>query len=321
MENVKKTIVRKSKEHSRLSTRQSNQHFIFGNTNKLPDNILPTNKDVGRYFVYLKSTENASNKKLSGQIAEELIDIWNRASIPTVQLLAVQHKVIRLIERGLYLSRSKKSKKLTSAFKTNLNKLFDICCCKCPTKSHVDLNCNAGCKEVHVDCNCRRNSKVPREETSFLFDQRTVGKMYIGNIDAVATGKQFKKLKRKCEECRSEEKRKFERYREQCSSTAGITNSSSSSSLSSSNSSDTEMVKSDMSDPEMKQQMRMSLPHLAMQADRYGLSDRSVAAIATATLIDVGMISKGNDQMLIDRSKVQRERQKVRKNLQHRQNN
>ena len=101
---MKKTIVRKSKEHSQLSTRQSNQHFIFGNANTLPDNILPTNKDVGRYFVSLKSTENASNKKLSGQIAEELIDIWNRASMPTVQLLAAQHKVIRLIERGLYLS-------------------------------------------------------------------------------------------------------------------------------------------------------------------------------------------------------------------------
>lgn len=321
MENVKKVIVRKSKEHSQLLTRQSNQHFIFGNANKLPDNILPTNKDVGRYFVYLKSTEseNASNKILSGQIAGELIDIWNRASIPTIKLLAVQHKVTRLIERGLYLSRSKTSKKLTSAFKTNLNKLFDICCCKCPTKSHVDLNCIAGCKEVHVDCKCRRNSKVPREETCFLFDQRTVRKMYIGSVDAAATRKQVTKLKRKCEEYRSEEKRKFQRYREQCSSTADIANSSSPSS--SSSSSNTEIVKSDMSDPEMKQQMRMSLPHLAMQADRYGLSDRSVAAIATATLIDVGMISKGNDQMLIDRSKVRRERKKVRKNLQRCQNN
>lgn len=52
-----------------------------------------------------------------------------------------------------------------------------------------------------------------------------------------------------------------------------------------------------------------------MQADRFGVSDRAAAAIATATLIDVGMIKKNNTRLVIDRSKVRRERQKFRQSL------
>ena len=62
--------------------------------------------------------------------------------------------------------------------------------------------------------------------------------------------------------------RKSERYSESCSTTAGITSSFSSTV----NNSDSEMVQSDISDPDMKeQQMRVPLPHLAMQADRYSI--------------------------------------------------
>jgi len=61
--------------------------------------------------------------------------------------------------------------------------------------------------------------------------------------------------------------------------------------------------------------MRIPLPNLAMQADRFGVSDRATAALATATLIDVGMIQKDDDRLVIDRSKVRRERQKVRQSI------
>ena len=63
------------------------------------------------------------------------------------------------------------------------------------------------------------------------------------------------------------------------------------------------------------EQMRIPLPNLAMQADRFGVSDRAAAALATATLIDVGMIKKDDDRLVIDRSKVRRERQKVRQSM------
>jgi len=43
--------------------------------------------------------------------------------------------------------------------------------------------------------------------------------------------------------------------------------------------------------------MRIPLPNLAMQADRFGVSDRAAAALATATLIDVGMIQKDDDRL------------------------
>jgi hypothetical protein len=61
--------------------------------------------------------------------------------------------------------------------------------------------------------------------------------------------------------------------------------------------------------------MRIPLPNLAMQADRFGVSDRAAAALATATLIDVGMIKKDDDRLVIDRSKVRRGRQKMRQSI------
>ena len=61
--------------------------------------------------------------------------------------------------------------------------------------------------------------------------------------------------------------------------------------------------------------MKIPLPNQAMQADRFGASERAAAALATATLIDVGTIKKDDNGLVIDRSKVRRERQKVRQSM------
>ena len=63
-------------------------------------------------------------------------------------------------------------------------------------------------------------------------------------------------------------------------------------------------------------QNRQSWPNLARAADRCGLSDRSVAIIVNAALEDLGYITKTNTKMILDRSKVRRERQKHRKRIQ-----
>ena len=45
--------------------------------------------------------------------------------------------------------------------------------------------------------------------------------------------------------------------------------------------------------------MRQPLKHVAMQTDRFGISDRATAAIATATLIDFGLITANDTHLLI----------------------
>ncbi|KAK5649767.1 hypothetical protein RI129_000796 [Pyrocoelia pectoralis] len=61
---------------------------------------------------------------------------------------------------------------------------------------------------------------------------------------------------------------------------------------------------------------KIKLETLSKICDRYGLSDRSAAAIATAVLQDVGVVSSEDTTNVIDRSKVRRARSKNRENIQ-----
>ena len=60
--------------------------------------------------------------------------------------------------------------------------------------------------------------------------------------------------------------------------------------------------------------MRLRLNHVVREADRYGLSDRAPATIYTALLCDFGLVNKTNQTMIIDKSKVRRERNMFRAN-------
>ena len=65
----------------------------------------------------------------------------------------------------------------------------------------------------------------------------------------------------------------------------------------------------------VSKQMRTELPRLAMEADRYHLSDRVTASIATAVLSDLSVVTKEDQSMIIDKNKVRRSREKNRANL------
>jgi len=46
------------------------------------------------------------------------------------------------------------------------------------------------------------------------------------------------------------------------------------------------------------------IPTVALEADRYGISNRSAAAISTAVLIDYGIVTSDNKMNIIDHQKV-----------------
>ena len=60
---------------------------------------------------------------------------------------------------------------------------------------------------------------------------------------------------------------------------------------------------------------RRQLPALASACDRYGISDRSAAAIATAVLEDYGVVNPKATSHVIDPSKIRRERKRKRNQL------
>ena len=57
------------------------------------------------------------------------------------------------------------------------------------------------------------------------------------------------------------------------------------------------------------------LPTIALEADRFDVSNRAAAAITTAALINFGVVSAENRMHIIDSNKVWRARQKLRKNV------
>ena len=48
------------------------------------------------------------------------------------------------------------------------------------------------------------------------------------------------------------------------------------------------------------------IPTVAVEADRYGVSNRAAAAICTATLIDYGIITPDDRTNIVDQHKVRR---------------
>lgn len=72
--------------------------------------------------------------------------------------------------------------------------------------------------------------------------------------------------------------------------------------------------------PQSAQRNFVSLPVLAKTLDRYGVSDRAGAAIASAVLKDFKIISKDDNHHVIDRYKIRRARDSERQKLQNEQN-
>jgi hypothetical protein len=184
-------------------------------------------------------------------------------------------------------------------------KLFDITACKFELSS----------------C-CETSRKVPVQEQTFQYDQRTVRKMVISTVDITAT----KILRRKAERT-AQENLRLSKVAKSTESTAPVFSESSpsSSELEVDDDTFTDFTAStsrnstfratvdeppySANPPRSSQQMRLPLPTLARECDRHCVSDRAAAAIANAVLQNVGLVTKQDSSRVIDHSKIMREKE------------
>ena len=68
-------------------------------------------------------------------------------------------------------------------------------------------------------------------------------------------------------------------------------------------------------------QMRLQLSSTALTCDRFGISDRATAAIASSVLKDDGIITKSDTTRVVDKSKIRRERARTRSSLKDSESN
>ena len=142
----------------------------------------------------------------------------------------------------------------------------------------LDLFDIAACKcKSLLTCACMPSDRVPIQEHGFLIDQRSHRLMFIGSVDLEYSQRLNNAFSKK----------KTPNSEPQITNTFHKEKSSSS-----------------------LTQMRISLPTVATECDRFNISDRSAAAISNAVLKDVGILSECNRAMIIDRSKIRRERKK-----------
>ena len=320
-----------------MSTRNKFKCPIFGSPKDISQINLPTYEDMLRccFFERLNLAPKTGNKEpcfsiIAENVAAKIESVWAKAS--TAIPIVTHSRILQMIHtyHGKYtnIKRSYKRDKTRTAFQAKINtfrqeactKLFDIAACKCI---------------AFENCTCERTKKIPRNEYNFLKDQRTTRLLYIGSLDINETKRLqniYKNADRNAHILRlnhiqattNTEYVEYENEETDYSSDISEVDSnldtykpSTSNRLSSLTGTDTK-YKELTPFISKSSQMRLGLPSTAVAADRFGVSDRAVAAIASSVLHDAGLITSNNSDLVIDKNKMRREKVKVRNYIQFR---
>lgn len=302
---------------------------VFGFPREINNSYLPTYADVIRHVNYLRHNSGKSNPDIMPiivSVSELVCNIWVKASVPVINLKTIKEKIksyyvkYQNIMKNYNRNKNKENayKEKLQNFQTHLNKLFDICSCKCP----IQCPCSEVgkfkymCDKTPTSCICPKEHKVSEKERMFLQDQRSFRRMGIGKVDI-----QYSKnlLKR-------EQRNTYENSLLTTSNTCTITKSDTEEAMEDQNNDSDDCTDNaenyqlfdlpSVPIPSTSFQMRQSLPTVARVSRRYNLSVRCTAEFATAVLEDMDLITKQNKSKIIDKSKISRERQKLEIELQ-----
>ena len=262
----------------------------------LDDRVLPTFYDVMKYYIEVRdilmpdrNSNEATVFKISKIIIRKVMELWIKASIPTVStnramyMLKVYHKKYMDIKKSIKKDGKKNKETFVNDAKSTL---FDISSCKCANFS---------------SCKCVKTRKVPEIEQSFLTDQRTLRNMVMNSVDVKTTLILHRRQERKAHDVMratvsNDQPNKILTFLNEIKEEEGTDKLL------------PEIFDEDFNKPSTsgikKSQMRIALSTVARECDRSGVSDRSAAKIASAVLKDIGMISENETSNIIDRSNL-----------------
>ena len=314
-------------------TRQSFHCPVFGNPRDFLPNTLPTHEDLLRCcfeerFILANKVNNikVSFSSVSNTVAQKLKCIYDKASIPTVSFYRIIQLITAYYDKYCKLMKSYKRDKEKPNYikkvddlKKQATQLFDISACKCI----MDVNCL--CKKtpdmcecpIMINCTCEKPKKIPVIERRFIYLQRKYRMGKMGALDE----KETKKLSTRFDRQNYAIKRHpFKPVEPEIDDPVVLDEIHQKSTFIQSD--DNDEYKPATSTPKQKispWQMRIKLPTTSLHCDRYGISDRAAAAVASSVLEDIGIISKTDTSKVIDRYKIRREKSSARKKLQEHQ--
>lgn len=290
-------------------TRSELECPIFGAPKCISENVLPTYEDMNRYFNWveyemkpLSTNPQQTATEATKVVAKKIVEIWDKASIPTVLQCTIIKRITsyRLKIRNLlkpYKQRNKviSYQKQLQDFRINSKVLFDVAACKCS-----DFN----------TCVCDKVFKVPQSERTFILDQRTVRKMFISSVDVKTTNMNQKRIQRnELWKTRSElHEKSMLQVKKDLETTKLVERAQQEPSTS-------RQVSAVRQGCSQIQRNSLQIPVLARTLDRYSISDRAGAAIASAVLQDVGIIKNEDKSSIFDKNKIRRARSKKREGI------
>jgi len=276
------------------TTRQTTACLTFGQPSKLPPTQLPSNADIYRYYEWkrlkLFTSIQPASSVVSAKVAQKVINIWERASLPVISIERICERV-QNIRKRYKQEADKAAKKKTTAMIKDMNELFDVCQCRCDDMGR---------------CSGPAHSKVPILERSFLTDQRTSRLMHIENIDKKAS-KEIQKRQNRMEK----EQERIDKHRKESEKVESGTFHEHS------NDSDGEQEELEDSDDdfvinEKTVIEKLDLTLFALECDRNSISDSVAARLLNAVLVSVGIVDIDNRTHIYDKSRVHRLRENVR---------
>ena len=262
---------------------------VYGIDKELPSNQLPTVQQIMQFYS-LTRYNRPKNIKVSDvvkDVAGNAISIWNKAGIPTVSEIRVRQKIESLREDLRLILKKKDEPRISalSAAKQESASLFDIAACHCFDFAGLDKGTT-----TKMQCAEERSSKRRKYYASVAFDEgcSTVSMMHAddSNRDAETRPEPIDDITAHFDTEIAEQLSKQD---------------------------DEYEMSSDSNLSESRETRNMTkFPTVARECDRYGVSNVAGAAIATTALIDYGIITSDNCTAVIDKSKLRRQREKLR---------
>lgn len=249
---------------------------MLGRSKELKSNVLPTKLSVINHYNWIDVKQQ---NRAFLEMADEILLIWQRARIPTIQKKSVFDRLKVLISKYKIIKRSYNSAKRgkyfnekLSFFKQNCDNLFDIALCHC--------------KDV---CNC----SIPEKIKEFLRDQRSCRKLkIICNQKCTIDSENMNTVSDTLEDTSFDSETE-----EEIIDTYG------------------EVMKKAEEKQFNKKYNIMNLQPIVEEADRYKVSMRATAAISSATLKSIGIIDQDCLNSVIDHNKIRRHMKRNRQQV------
>ena len=286
------------------------------------------------------------------KVTDKILETWHCAN-PCFKSKVSSSKTVntsvkRLLEDATEFSWNRRTKKWRDNFDLNSSKLFDILRCSCHIFGCSLLycektslpprhdECGPGGAGTHYSCVCLdKTNKIPQQMLLFVSaqrskkeDQSSVKIQDIINIDVSPLAERKRAAQRERAEAK---RRKSEEENEIAESYlddffAALTDEDESDDDNSDYDSDEDpeyvpTISFTFNGRTMTSKNMVSLRAIAIIAEKYEMSDREVACLVTATLVDFGLVSEEHAQLVVDRMKIRRAREKLREESRNERNN